>query len=744
VKYEVIESPRMHASITKDFNNNPYYEFTNTRDRAGNLGLKSQVENMSNDIKPELLSLSNSIMDGSPIVGKNSNSVLSGNGRTAAIQRAYAIGKASNYKNYLIKNAKEFGLDPEKIQKMRQPVLARRVLDEDVNYQDFIEKANTSNLAARTPSEQAFADISSLDEADPTALRFIQKLSDSEKTALIDNKGKLNQYGEQRLANAKIAKAFGHKKSGKRLVEKLANAGDDGIKKISKAMGDNSAGFIKLKKQIRDGKIDETFDITDDFLDAIENYVDYKAMKAEARPLIDEYLGQTDMFTGSSLSDSWKGTYKEGLFRELATDSMSRSNLSKSIKDYLELVEVSKNQLDMLGNTKQPHSLLNEAFETDNFKPKNKIPQKIVNEAFETDNFKPKNEIPQKIVKEAPKEKISALTRQKDKNIEILQISQKARGALENLENRKQLIHALSSPDVSTPLHEIAHVYESVLKSSEKQDILDWAGSKEWDTNVSERFAEGFEKYLADGKAPIPELQRIFEDFKTWLTDIYKGITGSKIDLKLNNKMRKIYDEMIGANNLIEREADNLIERGTPNTTGKTKERGLIQTIDENPSFKEETKEFRKDSTYETRSSKDLFERASERVKTQDTESLAKEIRMKSRRENNWTDEEVATGYELVRKYEAEGKFDEAAELEDALAKKATEGGQMIQAYYRFGKTTPEGAIREANKVLEKSMPPVKAKQLKEATANVIKDFNKANKKAVENILNFCPPGSFS
>lgn len=68
----------------------------------------------------------------------------------------------------------------------------------------------------------------------------------------------------------------------------------------------------------------------------------------------------------------------------------------------------------------------------------------------------------------------------------------------------------------------------------------------------------------------------------------------------------------------------------------------------------------------------------------------------------------------------------------------------MIQAYYKFGKMTPEGAIREANKVLEKAIPKAKAQKLKEATANVIKDFNKANKKAVEDILNFCPPGSFS
>lgn len=214
---------------------------------------------------------------------------------------------------------------------------------------------------------------------------------------------------------------------------------------------------------------------------------------------------------------------------------------------------------------------------------------------------------------------------------------------------------------------------------------------------------------------------------------------------ELPNRTNAIQDSTLSGK-VPEAPKSDLIQK-PENLTGQTKERGLIQTINENPNIPQALKDKLKNSpeaNYQIRNTKDLFERASERVKTQDAESLAKEIRMKSRNEGNWTDEEVATGYELARKYEAEGLLDEAAEIEEALAKKATEGGQMIQAYAKYGKMTPEGAVREANKVLEKAMPPAKAKQLKEATANVIKDFNKANKKAVEDILNFCPPGSFA
>lgn len=109
------------------------------------------------------------------------------------------------------------------------------------------------------------------------------------------------------------------------------------------------------------------------------------------------------------------------------------------------------------------------------------------------------------------------------------------------------IIFALTNPNVSTPVHELAHIYERYLTKEEKQQILDWLKVDTWNTDVSEKFARGFEKYLADGKAPKPELQSIFDSFKDWLTKIYNGIIGSSIDLELNQNMKDIYATMLGA-----------------------------------------------------------------------------------------------------------------------------------------------------------------------------------------------------
>lgn len=113
-------------------------------------------------------------------------------------------------------------------------------------------------------------------------------------------------------------------------------------------------------------------------------------------------------------------------------------------------------------------------------------------------------------------------------------------------EDGKFTIYALTNPNVSTPLHEMAHVYEHYLTSEEKSNIMDWAGHDTWTTETSEVFARGFEKYLSEGKAPNKSLQKAFDNFKNWLTDIYNGITNSDIDIELSPKAIEIYDNMLG------------------------------------------------------------------------------------------------------------------------------------------------------------------------------------------------------
>lgn len=118
------------------------------------------------------------------------------------------------------------------------------------------------------------------------------------------------------------------------------------------------------------------------------------------------------------------------------------------------------------------------------------------------------------------------------------------KGAVMVSSDGQAIIYALTNPDVSTPLHELAHVYEHYLTDDERSTVVEAAGTKGWTRETSEYFARGFEKYLSEGNAPIPALVGLFEKFKQWFTEIYRGVTGSDIDIVLSDKMREIYDNM--------------------------------------------------------------------------------------------------------------------------------------------------------------------------------------------------------
>lgn len=120
------------------------------------------------------------------------------------------------------------------------------------------------------------------------------------------------------------------------------------------------------------------------------------------------------------------------------------------------------------------------------------------------------------------------------------------RGAAFITQDATDLIFALTDPNLSTPLHEIAHIYEKYMTDAEKKIVLAMTGETSWSTNTSEYFARGFERYLYSGNAPSAKFLQIFDKLRTWLKEIYTELTGSEIDVQLNQPMRDLYAAMLG------------------------------------------------------------------------------------------------------------------------------------------------------------------------------------------------------
>lgn len=131
--------------------------------------------------------------------------------------------------------------------------------------------------------------------------------------------------------------------------------------------------------------------------------------------------------------------------------------------------------------------------------------------------------------------------------------------------NRKFNITLGEKRDLSTLVHELGHYYLEVIQdlaSSENapqqvkddvQAIREWVGAEgnaPLTTEQHEQFARGFEAYLAEGKAPAPELNGAFARFKRWMMAIYKHL--SRLNVALNDDVRKVFDRLVASDEQIQ------------------------------------------------------------------------------------------------------------------------------------------------------------------------------------------------
>lgn len=123
---------------------------------------------------------------------------------------------------------------------------------------------------------------------------------------------------------------------------------------------------------------------------------------------------------------------------------------------------------------------------------------------------------------------------------------------------RKAIIHAFKGADVSTVSHELGHLFRQDLAAGQNTEMLQlagqWAGVKDgkWSAPHEEKFARGFERYLREGKAPTSQMQQVFESFKKWLTEVYRVLTGSDINVKLSPQIRQVFDSLLTENGIPE------------------------------------------------------------------------------------------------------------------------------------------------------------------------------------------------
>ncbi len=123
-------------------------------------------------------------------------------------------------------------------------------------------------------------------------------------------------------------------------------------------------------------------------------------------------------------------------------------------------------------------------------------------------------------------------------------------------------IQFTENADLSTFLHESGHFFLEVLRQTALQHGVmaeEWETVKEFlgatddkplTTEQHEKWAESFERYLAEGKAPSRELQSAFDKFKTWLVGIYREMS-SVPGSELSDEVRAVMDKLVATDDEI-------------------------------------------------------------------------------------------------------------------------------------------------------------------------------------------------
>ncbi|GLP95274.1 LPD38 domain-containing protein [Paraferrimonas sedimenticola] len=304
VEYRLIEGDDLVTSNFIDGRINPAYPAERQpRDRTRSASLQ-QMKQISRNPNPNRLVNSPESDRGAPIV--DGNIVESGNGRAAGLVEAYRQGTAKQYRAYLEQHAEEFGLTPEQIAGMRQPILVRQRMTEldQEGIRKFTKDSNESASLGLSPMEQASIDAQSLDGETLSLLSvpdngnilspdnqafvraFVRNLPEAEQGAFTQKDGKANRDLATRIERAVFAKAFGSDK----LLELASETVTVDLKNIINSLANVSGKMA----QLRELNSEVGNELSGIFAEATE--LVFKSRR-EGKAL-DELLSQGDMMNG--------------------------------------------------------------------------------------------------------------------------------------------------------------------------------------------------------------------------------------------------------------------------------------------------------------------------------------------------------------------------------------------------------------------------------------------------------------
>lgn len=347
----VMEADALDPSVTVTTN-----QLRNrTRDASS-----EQVTAIARNMHPDQLAPSVETATGAPVLAQDGR-IISGNGRTLGIRQHYAEGM-TDYRDYVIRNAVAWGLDPDRVAAMRQPVVVRR-LNQPVDVEAAAIGSNEGSLGM-SALEQAQADAARLPdlsdmEMDATGgisrefvRRFAANLGVNARANFIDRVGHVSQEGMTRTRNAVLFRAFGDSPVLSRIIE----TADPSLRNLSTALTRSAPAIAAARDAIAQGHLHDA-DIAADITEAAERLHTLKTRRED----VDEALRTGALF------DEYSNPVADRLLEYFNRNLSRWTRISQLLTEYYALLaeQGSPQQGDMLGGvTVDKLTLLNMALES--------------------------------------------------------------------------------------------------------------------------------------------------------------------------------------------------------------------------------------------------------------------------------------------------------------------------------------------------------------------------------------------
>lgn len=317
-QFEVVDASELLISNHLDGRiNEAYPQELQPRDRT-RFSSKLQVNKISRSLRPAQLTDSGLSSHGAPIIGED-NAVESGNGRSMGIIRAYAEGGADDYRAFLIKHARDYGIRASDVERMERPILVRRRLT-DVDRVQFAKDSNLSDIQEMAASEKAFVDAESITPAmmqlfapsesgDLLAFSnaafvkaFMEEIGATASAGLLTEDGRPTRQLIDRMQNSIFAKAY----KDSRLVKLVSEEPDPDMRNVLTALNAAASDFAQMVMLSGDVHRDtvgslvdgagEATALNETALSALKDAIDLVRQSKETGQHIQDVIAQVGMF----------------------------------------------------------------------------------------------------------------------------------------------------------------------------------------------------------------------------------------------------------------------------------------------------------------------------------------------------------------------------------------------------------------------------------------------------------------